>query len=135
MLLVLSVLCGLAAPAAYAGPHWRMDPSERERLRHDLREQPRVDRGRHHDEWRSRAAPPAGAYAPAPGYPPAPPGAPPAHLRDGPGGGPMPPAFVHERRDPYVGPGPGPEGGRPRMSPEEREQLRMMLRERRRQRD
>jgi hypothetical protein len=112
------LLLAACASAIASPPHGRLDANERQRLREDLRHQYR-------DE---RVVPPGGGELPA--YP-----APPMQRRGPPGYGPGP---AH-RGAPSYGDAPGYGGGPPgwgddrhyRMSPEEREQLRHMLRERR----
>jgi uncharacterized membrane protein len=116
--LACALLLAACAPAIASPPYGRLDPTERQRLREDLRRQYR-------DE---RAVQPGGGEMPA--HP-----AQPLHRRGPPGYEPGP-AY---RGVPGYGDAPGygdgapgwGDGRRHRMSPEEREQLRHMLRERR----
>ena len=97
-----------------AQPQSRLEPHERERLRHELREQAREERHRMREErHRMRdAGPPADGALP--GHAPAP----------------RPYGRADWRSE---APEPGRQGdARARMSPEEREALRLQLRERRR---
>ena len=123
---VLCVLLGACAWVGATPPQGRLDPAERQQLRHELRQQAMEERRRMHH------------YPPqpdAPGAPPASPGVagPPGRYGYG---GPAGPSGAHPPGPPADGAGPGwgaGDGWRshpPRLSPEEREQLRHMLRER-----
>jgi len=138
--------------AAFAQPRGHLDPAERARLRHELREQSRAERAWQAPEWRARGLAPAapGWGAPPPGPPPGarglPPGAyggntaPPPNWAPHPAapGAPMPPQGGAAGPPPQWAPHPpayarpsGPPPDSPRLTPEERQQLRIMLRERR----
>jgi len=100
-----------------------MDPVERERLRHELRQQSQFERTR---MYAHPAGPPPQSYgSPAPQS-----NGPPPSQSYGP---PQPQPYGPPQPQPYAGPAPfGTHGAQgPRMSPEERQQLRLMLRERR----
>ncbi len=116
----LAALCmavlALGAAPALAQPHGRMDPSERQRLRMELREH--AIEQRRQFGGRGAYAGPGWNGAPAYGtaYPPGAHVAPPPGAYAAPGGYPPPAA--------YAPPGPG-----GRLSPEERMQLRRQLRD------
>lgn len=107
-LVALLALLVLASGALAQG---RLEPHERERLRHELREQAREDRHRMRDQGPTRDDARRGV--------------PPVH------GPPARPVDVAGWRSEALEPGRSGEP-RPRMSPEEREALRVQLRERRR---
>lgn len=121
-LLAIGLLLGPLAAAS--PPHGRMQPDERERLRQELREQRRAERARAADGEQRRipAAPapasdePSGWANPQQAQPSDPP-----WRRDA------------SREGMHRGPAPHGSAQRERLSPEERRQLRMFLRERHRQ--
>lgn len=149
----LAVVALALSQAAFAQPRGHLDPAERARLRHDLREQSRAERAWQAPEWRARGLAPAapGWGAPPPGPPPGarglPPGAyggsapPPPNWAPHPAapGAPMPPQGGAAGPPPqwapqppgYARPSGPPAPDSPRLTPEERQQLRIMLRERR----
>ena len=127
---VLCVLLGACACVGATPPQGRLDPAERQQLRHELRQQAMEERRRMHH------------YPPqpdAPGAPPASPGVggqPGRYGYGGPAGSPgahppgRPPGLPADGAGPGWGAGDGWRSHPPRLSPEEREQLRHMLRER-----
>jgi uncharacterized membrane protein len=115
----LLMLSGLAV----AQP--RLEPEERERLRHELREQAREERLRHREPARERRL----AHEAGLGQSHEPSGDPGTPRRAI--GSPYAPVW----HDHHSGEAPHDGERRRRMSPEQRDELRMMLRERRRSRD
>ena len=129
VLLALALLGSVAAPGWAANGHGgRLDPDERQRLRGDLRQQAFEERLRMRDE-RMRARGEPGA-APG-GYPG---GAPPLRPQGNPPGPGMPAgpaigAAPYENRGVPPAGAIGADPGGPRLSPDERQQLRRQLRE------
>ena len=112
-------LAALAISLQAVHAQGRMDPVERERLRHDLREQAREERHRSRERHPAREGAQGGA-------------------RRADSMTQRPPPQSSEGRawpSPRAPHGPGGDDGRRRLTPEERDALRMQLRERRQGRD
>lgn len=123
-LLAIGLLLGQLAAAG--PPHGRMQPDERERLRQELREQRRAERERAADAG-GRSMPAAQSPVPAPGEP--------SGWSNPQQGQSSDPQWRRDARREGMHRGAAPPGHaqREQLSPEERRQLRTLLRERHRE--